>query len=285
MVRGAKAGQPMTYTSLMVHLDLDQSNDARLQIASDIAQRFEAAVIGIAASEQSAPLYYVEGSWAKEFIDRDQAELARRLGDAESQFRKALQGRSKSIEWRSAVAIPGPYVARNARAADLLIAGSRRAGSLDVARQLDPSELILQAGRPVMLVPPATKWLKFDSALVAWKDTRESRNAAAAALPLLRQFKDVTVAEVVEDSGRPQEARAHVDDVVAWLRRHGVVASGVVPDRTGDAVSHLERIASDVGADVIVAGTYGRSRANEWIFGGVSRDLLMQSKRCCFLMH
>ena len=41
--------------------------------------------------------------------------------------------------------------------------------------------------------------------------------------------------------------------------------------------------ASDVGAGVIVAGAYGHSRFREWVFGGVTRYLMTQRKRCFLL--
>jgi nucleotide-binding universal stress UspA family protein len=275
----------MAYATLMVHLDLEHSNDSRLQITADLAQRFEANVMGVAASERSAPLYFAEGAYAQELADREQADIRNRLRAAEELFTTKFKRHPKSVEWRGAIAVPGPYVATQARAADLIITGSRRDVLYDLRRQLDPNELVLQAGRPVFLTPPEAEWFKFGSALIAWKDTREARRAVLGALPLLRQIKDVTVTEISEGGARADDAQAHVKDVVAWLGRHGVTASGFVPATTDEAARQIERIAADVGADCIVAGAYGRSRANEWIFGGVSRNLLMKSRRCCLVAH
>jgi nucleotide-binding universal stress UspA family protein len=36
---------------------------------------------------------------------------------------------------------------------------------------------------------------------------------------------------------------------------------------------------------LIVAGGYGHSRVREWIFGGVTRELLAHTPVCCFLTH
>jgi len=41
----------MSYSTLMVHLDIDRPNDARLQIAGELAERFDARIIGIAAAD------------------------------------------------------------------------------------------------------------------------------------------------------------------------------------------------------------------------------------------
>ena len=55
--------------------------------------------------------------------------IARRLksqiADCEAQFRRVLQARADKIEWRSAMDWPTDFVARNARAADLIITGGR----------------------------------------------------------------------------------------------------------------------------------------------------------------
>src|SRR6516165_5522681 len=39
------------------------------------------------------------------------------------------------------------------------------------------------------------------------------------------------------------------------------------------------------GGEGIVAGGYGHSRLGEWIFGGVTRELLSASPVCCMLSH
>jgi hypothetical protein len=39
----------MTYSTLMVHLDIGGSNEGPLRVAADLARRFAARVIGIAA--------------------------------------------------------------------------------------------------------------------------------------------------------------------------------------------------------------------------------------------
>ena len=38
-------------------------------------------------------------------------------------------------------------------------------------------------------------------------------------------------------------------------------------------------------ADLIVAGAYGHTRLGEWIFGGVTNELLASSPVCCMLSH
>lgn len=109
--------------------------------------------------------------------------------------------------------------------------------------------------------------------------------APRTSLPLLRKSTDVTVAEIVEDEVDRAAALSRVSDVVAWLSRHGVRASVQVPEQHGDAATQLERIASNLGAGVVVAGAYRHSRLSEWILGGVTRRLVNPSGRCSLLSH
>lgn len=51
----------MNYKTVMVSLALDRPNDACLAVAGDLAERFGAPVIGIAASDVKAPLYFADG--------------------------------------------------------------------------------------------------------------------------------------------------------------------------------------------------------------------------------
>jgi len=274
------------FSTLMVHLDLEHSNDARLEVAGELARQFDARLIGIAACEYSQGPYFAEGDFARQLLEQDRAKLDKRMAEMESSFRGVAERHARDIEWRSTLDLPTNYVAEQARAADLVITGSQRDGMiLDPLRRLDPGDLVMRAGRPVLVVPPETERPKFTKVLVAWKDTREARRAVRDALPLLRKGKEVGVVEIVQDEGDRSAARARVDDVVAWLARHDIRGSAIVPDAADDAASQLELVAQEHGAQLIVAGAYGHSRLSEWVFGGVTRDLLMRSQRCSLLAH
>jgi nucleotide-binding universal stress UspA family protein len=275
----------MTYSSLMVHLDLYHPNDARLHVAGDLAEQFDSKLIGI-ASCLPQPSIYADGTFAQGIVRQLEAEASEKLAELEGRFRTACQNRIKDIEWRSAYALPADYVAREARAADLVITGADRVGGLgDPLWRLDSSELLMNLGRPMMVVPPEVDRLKLSSVVVGWKDTREARRAVVDALPLLQRANEVTVVEIIENDDDRRSAARRTSDVVAWLERHKVHACHLVPNRRGNAVEQLASHASDIGADVIVAGAYGHTRLREWVFGGVTRDLITNSKVCSVLSH
>jgi nucleotide-binding universal stress UspA family protein len=135
----------------------------------------------------------------------------------------------------------------------------------------------------VLVVPDSYTWLDLRSVLIAWKDTPEARRAIVDAMPILRQAKDVAVVEIIEEEPDRLAALSGIRDIVVWLSRHGVVASEHVPAEKGNAAEQIQRITSELGAGLIVAGAYGHSRLREWAFGGVTRRLLNPSDRCSLL--
>jgi nucleotide-binding universal stress UspA family protein len=241
-------------------------------------------VIGITAGEFSPPLYFTTGEQAQKVLDEGQAAIRNRVAEVEAQFRAAMQNRAAVVEWRCAEDFPTRFIVQQARAADIIVVGEDGRDALaDPFMQTNPSDLVMQTGRPLLVVPDTSSWLDLRSVLVAWKDTPEARRAIADALPMLRQANDINVVEIIEDDVNRPAALSRVKDVVAWLSRHGVVASGQVPDRCGNTSAQLERIASEVGAGLVVAGAYGHSRLREWVLGGVTKRLVNPLNRCSLL--
>lgn len=275
----------MTYSTLMVHLDLYQSNDAVLGIAGTLAERFNAAVIGIAAWQPLQVLYsdgYVDG----EIYEQDRTYIDQGIKDAEKQFLAGLRPKARELEWRSALpTFASDYVAHQARCADLVIVGAApKDPSEGSSRRLDIGEFVMRVGRPVLVAPPSVSAMQAENVLVAWKDTREARRAALDAVPLLKKAKRVVVAEIAEEQAL-QDARHRVKDVANWLRRHEIAAESVAVQASGGDTEQIASIAQRHEADLIVAGAYGHSRLREWAFGGVTRDLLKRAELCSLVSH
>jgi len=276
----------MTYATVMVSLALDQPNNARLEVAGELAERFEADIIGIAAARFAPPLYFTDGIAAQRLIDQEEGSVKRRLADLEAQFRAATRTRSARAEWRSAMDFPARYVLAQARCADIIVSGGQSPVFSDAFSLVSPRDLVMQTGRPLLVVPDRINWLDSRSVLVAWKDTPEARRAVADALPLLRKAKDVVIAEIPEKDDDRSAVMTHVSDVAAWLARHGVTATARFPEAGNEtAAVQLERVADDVGAGLIVAGAYGHSRFRELVLGGVTEYLVTQTARCVLLSH
>jgi nucleotide-binding universal stress UspA family protein len=273
----------MEYAALMVHFDATPKAASRLRLAADLADRFQAALIGV-AGRSYLPSFLADGDIAAdERNDAERHEMMNLLAEMEKKFRTAVR-HINHVEWRGKLDYANDLVPRDARAADLIVIGRKRDPD-DLYYTLDPGLTILRAGRPVLVVPNGIDALAARRVVVAWKDTREARRAVRDALPFLREAEEVTIAEVCE-FGTETQSQSRITDVTDYLLRHKVIVAAKSTLHTNQSIANeLLRLAKDERADLIVAGGYGHSRLGEWIFGGVTRDLLASSAICCLFSH
>src|SRR5215470_7157436 len=276
----------MSFATLMVHVDVEPKSDARVRLAAQLADRFSSTLIGSSAC--LLPPYPAEGVYfvTREFVEQEQQDMVAALQRTEASFRAAAgeTGSRIGLEWRSAIDLPELFVVSQARSADLVIVG-RAPSPMDISRCLDPGAAVLRVGRPMLVVPPGVDSLKAERILVGWKDSREARRALQDSLPLLHEAKSVAVVEVCDD-GMEALARRHVEDVAHYLTRHRISVGSATADVAKHGIAdHLIDLARVEGADLIVTGAYGHSRLGEWIFGGVTRELLASSPVCCFVSN
>lgn len=280
-----------TLVNVMVRLAAGAPNDALLRLTADLAARLKAArVIGISA-RQPIPIYGSPDMYAPpELVTWDREQIDQELKAAEKQFRSALEGRVAAVEWRSTVVTYGSiadYVAEQMRAADLLVTAAHEGGTLlDRSRYVNVADLVLRAGRPVLVAASTQDKLDLRTVVVGWKDTREARRAVQDALPLLRLAERVIVVEIAA-ADEVADARTRTHDVAAWLTGHGIVATARAVVTTGGEAVQLRNIASDLDLDsgLLVGGAYGHTRLREWVLGGVTRDFLLQPDRCSLVSH
>src|SRR6516162_6914767 len=256
----------MSFATLMVYVDVEGKLDGHISVAADLARRFDAHLIGIASG---APISVVLGEDAANEAAAETPQLRdlkALLDERAQQLRTAVGSSSRRVEWRSVVGPQADVVAREARAADLVIIGNVRA-SRDPFRVLDPGSFILKAGRPVLVVPSGVTALRPRRVAVAWKDVREARRAVQDALPFLREAENVVIVEVSERDG--DQASSRLRDVANYLARHGVatIAERVLPvDAT--AADSLLRFIADENISLVAAGGYGHSRLGECVWWG-----------------
>ena len=275
----------MTFRNLLVYVDHGLESDQRVALACDLACRLDARLIGISGSAPEPGLGdpYTGGAMLGETLTllRDCAETD--VKEARARFDELTDFCADRTEWRGQVGRPADLVARAARAADLLIVGRDHDGA--PWHNLDPADALMSVGRPVLVTPSQPmRAPESGPAVIAWKDTPEAQRAVAAALPLLRSATAVHVLEIC-DPERLADATAGVGDVVDYLRRHGVAATGVAQARRSQAAAQILEFAQGAQASLIVAGAYGHARLREWALGGVTRDLLAECPVCLLLIH
>lgn len=274
----------MSYKSILLHVE--SAAEARTKLAFDLARRHDALLIGLSAAMWipsgfvAAPEVTVTAEMVEVWREQVQGEIKR----SAEQFHRLADEIAVRTEWRSLEAFPHDALCNAANAADLIIVGP-----LDIHADpsqlglVNPGDLLIGAGRPVMVVPGNSEKVAAQNIIVAWKNTREARRAVADALPILSAAETVSLVQVKENDADAES----INDVHQYLSCHGIEARIAIDDSSQqeDVAAHLIRHARKAQSDLIVSGAYGRSRLREWAFGGVTRSLLTQNSIACQLSH
>jgi nucleotide-binding universal stress UspA family protein len=256
--------------SLVVHVDAGTHAEARLRLARRLAQDHGGAVaacyavtsiVGQLPLEIEVPVGPAVLGTLDE-IDQQRRRVARALVD-----RVAAEA-GPPIAWEEATsADPIASLVRRAYCADLLVLGQRDPGrpAYGVPDDLVESVLI-DSGTPALVLPYIDTGRSVgQSVLVAWKASRSSALALRAALPFLTRAAEVRLLSWGDDTAPAAQA---------FLRLHGIDARLETSPETDVLGDRLLSRAADVGADLLVMGCYGHSRAREFVLGGVTRTIL-----------
>jgi nucleotide-binding universal stress UspA family protein len=271
------------YKSILLGIDIDAPSTSLIKLAVELAKRFDARLIGCASADVVLPIMTGDGDDVdRGFVERQRKTIESRLEYLQKQFIE-LAGSSVEIEWREGVANPTDFITQAARVADLIITGSPEGPRADDPfRSINIGNLMLKAGRPVLLAADGAEHLLGKKVLVAWKDGREARRAVVDAMPFLAGANEILVVTI--ERKETEAAKQSLADLIAFLAHHGVRAKAVHLTGKSEA-DDLLKFARSVHTDLIVSGAYGHSRLREWVFGGVTNSMLDEMRISRFLSH
>lgn len=285
----------MALKDILVHVDNGTRNEARLTLAVGLARRHGAHLTGLyAADVPNAEFFYgatlpFAGGGAEDVVRRMRADAVAASAATEAAFRDRVRRDDVPGEWRFVEGHVPATIALHARYADLTVVGQPDPyhPRQDTNRDATVVTPLMASGRPILIVPYAGNFLEIgEHVLIAWNASREAARAVNDALPLLERAKKVTILAINPRRGSAGHGEVPAADIALHLARHGVKAEAAhtvatdIPD--GEA---LLSYAADIGADLIVAGGYGHSRAREMVFGGVTRTLIEEMTVPVFLSH
>lgn len=273
----------MDIRNILVSLDPLAGPSPTLGFAINLAERLGATLSVAAAARPWVDVASgLVSTGAIALYDEQRVQIEAGIANLELAYTSSVLPRMRG-RFHALVDEPTQHLIDRAMAADLVVVGSGNLGADESGTRVDAGKLILAAGRPVLLAMDGATEIRLETVLVAWKDTREARRAVADALPLLKLARHVFVASVDEDDYSAE--REDLKDILGWLETHGIKAKGDVLPFQGSVVDTLEVSATSLGAEVVVAGGYGHTRLQEWLFGGATYDLLRASKRHRFLSN
>lgn len=177
-----------------------------------------------------------------------------------------------TMSWRHEQGKQARWIARHGRLADLIVVP--RPDHMANLGVNTFEAALMEGGRPVLACPDMAPPPTFGEHIaIAWNGSTQAIRAACALLALLASAGQVSVIAV--DDGHGDDAAAvPAREFIDYLAEHGV-ASTLESRPAGDGVgATILAAADDVGADMVIAGAYGRSRGRELAFGGVTQFLI-----------
>ena len=207
-------------------------------------------------------------------LDADRRDLERRIaaGSSPGVVASELLEESQS----------GAVIAARARHYDVSVVACPQS---DLEHKLVEAALF-EAGRPVLLAPQVWRPRPIGRRIVvAWKPTRQASRALSDAEDFLQQASQVVLLTVDMDNTE-DDCRRSGGDIIRHLERRGVAASAcaIAPVGRTEARSVLDHAAA-IDADLIVMGGFGRSRMSEFIFGGMTREMVRTASTPVLLSH
>jgi nucleotide-binding universal stress UspA family protein len=279
----------MSFKTILVHLDASERAHPRLEAALHVAKQHDAYLVALYAVYTPEPAsFYVMAGYAGYYADREQQRIERRAA-LERLFHAELVRAQLKGEWRVADARANDAVSRQARYADLVIAG--QADNDDPETYIDdnfPENLVLSAGRPVLLIPHADAFPTIGTrVLVAWDGSREATRALHDAEPLLARATQVTVVTIAgakDDAPGERIPGADIALALARHREHVDLLAVEAGDSRGVGGILLSR-AYETGSDLLVMGAYGHPRWHELVMGGATRTILKSMNVPVLMSH
>ena len=269
---------------IAAHVDGGSRDGAVLRLALALAARHGAEIEAVFARIPPFIPASVDGILTPQIVEAQQSIYVQRAENAKKALAEASKGASVQPEWTVRDGPALEVMVQRARFADLAIIGQPAPEESDAVTDFDlPAELVMELGRPVLIVPNKGDYPVIGKrVVVARAGTRESRRAATDGLALLDPASTVTVLMVNPKNG----TATNEADMKAWYARHGVnVDVRVVRSTEKEVGAVLRATAAELSADLVVMGAYGRSRLRELILGGATHSMLKHTTVPVLMSH
>lgn len=272
----------MTLKSILSAYSGDAAKGSGLRHALRLAKHHDAWVTGVLRHSQSDLERTLRGTVPKPFLKSFlEAEEARFLEIAD-RFKKITQeaGHGDRCDFVDLDAEKGLSLSEIARSFDLVVTGVHSHKENEAHMSANPDMIALRSGRPVLVVPDEYEAEGLaEHALVAWDGKRASARALGDAMTGLEDKAKVTLLTVGSKQAPGTEY------LLRNLGRHGIDANLVLKPRQGSIADTILSTTQDLSAQLVVMGAFEHSKFSHDVFGGVTTDVIEQTKVPVFLSH
>ncbi len=282
----------MAIKDILVAYDGNEASEKALEFALKMGAKYDAIVTGLKVN--TPPKF---DSHVKRWVPEDVLEnMSKAQEEASAAIKEKFDAQVKAsgfsgkIDWMVEEGQPDVMLARTARFFDLLVIGQFvSAFGPNKHRTVDPKELLLRAGKPVIIVPKDYVVRDFnETAAVAWDGSRFAARALTDAMQILetKTTIELLLSDHHQSDDGDQVSRMPGLSIAEHVRRHGVNASETKLDLGGRSPGKaiLEHCAK-TDPDVLVMGAYGRGTFTAALFGSTTRDILENQNVPVLLSH
>ncbi len=277
----------MTYRDILAPAIALREDEAALTATGEIAAKCMARAIALMVAVHLGSEYADSVRPLSDVLSDMMAGSHSHAAASRQELLVWLSKRSPKFDTRDLTienAVDEDQIVAHARMADLVVLA--RGPEHAAARRALIADILFKSGRPLLLVPSRAQKREWNRFVVGWNASANAIRAIAGAMPLLKQAALVVIATVDAAPSAAGHGEAPGHELAAHLARHGVRAEVRNLDGLGRGPERaLCDEAMAIDADALVIGAYGHSRAQEFIFGGVTRELLAAAPVPLFLAH
>lgn len=278
----------MAIKDLLIAYQGDEGSKNALRFALQMAKKYDASLTGayVYSPEQNeGQLRHWIGDDFVKTMRQGQMEAVSKI---EASFHDFVLEHAPEVrhEWVSATGPAGITLARLSRTFDLLITGQFEGAIRVGGRSVQPEELLLRAGKPVLMIPKNYNVRPFrEEAVVAWDGSRYAARALTDAMHILETKRSIDVVTV--NSGREGAVLgwAGSHDVISHLHRHGIDARHIELETRGRLGRAILEHCEAHDPDMLVMGAFGRGKLGAMLFGGVSQYILEHQSIPVLMSH
>ena len=272
---------------ILVALDPDSDTLAATRYAIDVAQLYDAEVTGLAVVD----LQSIESSsrgggigsfyYAKKLEEKLTADTRKRARILLEEFEADMAGSGVGISEIVQEGVPFERIVEDMKYYDLLIMG--KDPHFFYAHPKKDTQTLARVVKntvgPTMVV--GTEHREVKNVLIAYDGSTSSARAARTFINL-RPFGDVDVHLVNVAGKEREESELMLNLMASFFESHGFKTASVSLTGTNTA-KEIITYASDIAADLLVAGAHSVSSISRLAFGSTTRSLLKQSPVPLFL--